>query len=194
MKQPPITRKRSTGYTLIEVLIAVAILAVGLLGMAGIQLKGMRGTQNSFLRTEAVTLANSMAERMLANPGGFKDNIYVGLNTSAVDCSTPPKHCSAHWGGGAAEICDAKEMAQYDEYTWACGVPASGGAKGGVKDLLPNGKGLVTCYDSDTTDTDPCTVGSPLVISIEWADVTPDTAELVTRKITLNTAKPFPLR
>ena len=72
-KGPHLTKEMS-GHTLIEILIAVVILSIGLLGMAGIQLKSLRGTQNSFLKTEAVNLANSMAERMHANPVAAQNN------------------------------------------------------------------------------------------------------------------------
>jgi type IV pilus assembly protein PilV len=195
MKPQLTTSNKATGYTLIEILIAVAILGVGVLGMAGIQLKGMRGTQNSFLRTDAVTLANNMAERMTANPMGVMGNDYLNIDTSTVSCATAPsKHCSSYndnGSEGAAVTCNPQQMAQYDKYVWACGV-WDGGAdntKGGIKGLLPNGKGQVTCSDNNTGDSDPCTAGSPIAISIEWTDVALDSADPILRTIVISTAK-----
>lgn len=61
---PPRTQQ---GTTLIEVLIAVVILAVGLLGMAGLQATSVRTNQGAYYRSQASILANDMADRMRAN-------------------------------------------------------------------------------------------------------------------------------
>ncbi len=55
------------GYSLIEALIALLITSVSLLGMAGLQLNGVRNTNSSSQRVEATTLAYDMLERMRAN-------------------------------------------------------------------------------------------------------------------------------
>lgn len=55
------------GATLLEVLIAVAILAVGLLGMAGLQATSVQTNQGAYYRSQASILANDMADRMRAN-------------------------------------------------------------------------------------------------------------------------------
>jgi len=54
---------------MIEVLIAVLILAIGLLGVAGVQLVSMQQTVNSTLRTEATMYAQTVAERLRSNGG-----------------------------------------------------------------------------------------------------------------------------
>lgn len=56
-----------TGTTLIEVLVAVVVLSIGLLGIAGLQLSALRNTQGAYERSAAVILANSLAERMAAD-------------------------------------------------------------------------------------------------------------------------------
>lgn len=56
------------GVSLLEVLIAVLVLSVGLLGIAGLQTANLRNTQSAHQRTVAVLLAASMAERIRANP------------------------------------------------------------------------------------------------------------------------------
>lgn len=55
------------GYSLIEALIALLITSVSLLGMAGLQLNGVRNTNSASQRVEATTLAYDMLERMRAN-------------------------------------------------------------------------------------------------------------------------------
>ncbi|WP_164743889.1 type IV pilus modification protein PilV [Saccharospirillum alexandrii] len=55
------------GIGLVEVLIAVLILAIGLLGLASMQTNGMRMTNGSMSRSQAVFLANDIVERARAN-------------------------------------------------------------------------------------------------------------------------------
>jgi type IV pilus assembly protein PilV len=55
------------GMTLLEVLIAVIILSVGLLGVAGLQTTNLRNSQSAHQKTMAVLLASGMAERIRAN-------------------------------------------------------------------------------------------------------------------------------
>lgn len=57
------------GFSLIEVLVAVLILAIGILGVAGVQLVSMQQTASSSLRTEATMYAQTAAERLRANAG-----------------------------------------------------------------------------------------------------------------------------
>lgn len=58
---------RQGGIGLVEVLIAVLILAIGLLGLASMQTNGMRMTNGSMSRSQAVFLANDIVERARAN-------------------------------------------------------------------------------------------------------------------------------
>lgn len=61
--------KPQRGFTMIEVLVAVLVLAIGLLGVAGVQLVSMQQTVNSTLRSEATMYAQTVAERLRANGG-----------------------------------------------------------------------------------------------------------------------------
>ncbi len=56
-----------SGFSLLEVLITMVILAVGLLGLAGLQARAMNAEVESFARGQALMLANEMADRMNAN-------------------------------------------------------------------------------------------------------------------------------
>jgi len=55
------------GVSLIEVLVAVVLLSIGLLGLAGLQASGMRVGQSSIHRSQAAQLAQDIIERMRAN-------------------------------------------------------------------------------------------------------------------------------
>ncbi|WP_020674723.1 type IV pilus modification protein PilV [Geopsychrobacter electrodiphilus] len=59
--------KNNQGFTLIEVLVALIILSIGLLGVAGMQISSMRGNHNAYLRSEALQYAYEVADMMRAN-------------------------------------------------------------------------------------------------------------------------------
>jgi len=58
---------RQAGFSLLEVLISLIILAIGLLGLAGLQAAGLRNNFSAYHRTQATQLAYDMADRMRAN-------------------------------------------------------------------------------------------------------------------------------
>jgi type IV pilus assembly protein PilV len=60
---------RSTlrGFTLIEVLVALVVMSVGMLGIAALYLEGLRAGRTAIYRTTAVNLAADMADRIRAN-------------------------------------------------------------------------------------------------------------------------------
>lgn len=60
------------GFSLLEVIITMAILAVGLLGLAGLQARAINAEAESFSRAQAMMLANAMADRMNANLAELK--------------------------------------------------------------------------------------------------------------------------
>lgn len=74
---------REDGFTLIEVLIAVVLVGIGLLAVAGLQTTAMRG--NSFARetTVATQLAEEMVERIRVNALTTPE-LYDGINTAGA--------------------------------------------------------------------------------------------------------------
>lgn len=60
-------RGNSQGFTLIEMLIALLVLSVGLLGLASLQSNGLRMNDSAYFRTQAVTLGYDMLDRMRGN-------------------------------------------------------------------------------------------------------------------------------
>jgi type IV pilus assembly protein PilV len=62
-------RARLQGFSLIEVLVSIVVLSIGLLGVAALQVSGLRVGQSSFYRAQAAQLATDMADRLRANAG-----------------------------------------------------------------------------------------------------------------------------
>lgn len=64
-------RAGAAGFSLVEVLVAVLVLSIGLLGLAGLQIAGVRANDSARLRTQATLAAYDLADRLRADPGSF---------------------------------------------------------------------------------------------------------------------------
>lgn len=94
--------RRSYGFTLIEVLVTMVILAFGLLGVAGVIATGLKNDLSSYTRSQASWLANDIIDRMRANRGtaegaGAPYNIAVDGALDMSDVSDVPKHDLVAW-------------------------------------------------------------------------------------------------
>jgi len=182
MSRPSANNK---GFTLIEVLIAVIILSIGLLGMAGIQIKGLRGTTSSTVRSQATILANDISERIHINSNGvFVENAdqnghYANVDTSAITCGeNVPNFCSATPGNDTVTPCtNPGAMAQFDIYEFACGLEHNAG----IKNLLPNGSATISCNDMANN----CPPGSELTINVNWTELRPSNGEQMDKTVTM---------
>lgn len=122
--------EKQNGFSLLEVLIAIIVLSIGLLGHSKIQALGVRAGADAHLRTEATFLANDMIERMRANRPSVASDYYATIDYANIDCTgAPAKICSDGAAGSAAD-CTSTEMADEDAFNWICDVTASlpGGA------------------------------------------------------------------
>ena len=101
---------KQCGFTLLEVLIALLILSIGLLGLASLQTNGLRSNQMASMRTTATQLAYDIADRMRANPVGVDAQKYViavnDTDPDIVDCEDESITCST------------SQMATYDLAQW----------------------------------------------------------------------------
>ena len=77
MRTDDMTEKQSreAGFTLLEVIIAISILTVGLLGVATMQTAAIRGNDAAYRITESVTWAQDRLEHLLALP---YDSLSIG--------------------------------------------------------------------------------------------------------------------
>jgi type IV pilus assembly protein PilV len=67
-RSAPLGARRQQGVSLIEILVAMVLLAVGLLGLAGLQLRGIQVNQGSQYRSLAEIMAEDLADRLRADP------------------------------------------------------------------------------------------------------------------------------
>ncbi len=80
---------RTNGFTLIEVMVAVLVLSIGLLGIASLQATSLRNNNDASMQTRASYMASDMADRMRANAASVNAYPAATLATPAVgDCTT----------------------------------------------------------------------------------------------------------
>jgi type IV pilus assembly protein PilV len=100
--------RRQRGLTLIESLVALVIAALGVLGIAGVQMRTLTNTQNSVHREQAIRLIEDLDERLKVHPNSLAQyGSYVsGWNATpaAADCKN--------------SACDAAALAAYDLTNW----------------------------------------------------------------------------
>lgn len=130
--------RRTRGFTMIEVLVALAVLAVGLLGIAALYLDSLRAGRTAIYRTQAVNVAADLADRIRANRA-----VPVNYETAIGDAVMSVPACDSAAG------CTRAEMAQNDLAEWKAQLAA----------LLPNGDGSVV-----VTPGNP----SAYVITVQW--------------------------
>ena len=70
MPSPPNTLRRHRGFTLVEALVALLALSIGLLGVAALQMSGLRSNMSSAWRSQATYLSYDIIDRGLRNGPG----------------------------------------------------------------------------------------------------------------------------
>jgi type IV pilus assembly protein PilV len=99
-------RGKVRGFTLVEALVALVVLSVGLLGVAGMQLSSLQTNGTAFQRTQATFLAEDIADRMRANRANALAGAYnfaFGTATPAVSAVTASNDINA-WKGRIAAV------------------------------------------------------------------------------------------
>lgn len=102
--------QQNRGFTLVEVLIAVLVLSIGLLGLASLQAASLRNNYSSYMRTQATLLANDMADRIRANPTGATAGSYNSIGPTGLP-TTAPTSC-------LTTGCSTAQMALFDIAAW----------------------------------------------------------------------------
>jgi type IV pilus assembly protein PilV len=82
--------RRQYGLSLIEVMVTVFILAVGLLGMAGLQSRLQQSEMEAYQRSQALLLLNDMAQRIVTNRNSAASYVTAtsGVGASLANCPT----------------------------------------------------------------------------------------------------------
>lgn len=139
--------KANAGFTLIEVLVAVVILALGLIGLAGLQATGLANNQSAYNRSQVSQLAYDISDRMRSNASSAAAYVAATAPGSIPSCPNgtinPCTSCTT-----AATQCDGATMVSKDVFDWTTALSTT----------IPGGVGRVT------------TEGQFYVVTIQWDD------------------------
>lgn len=143
--------RKSEGFSLIEVMIAILIMSLGLLGVASTLLVSLRSASSNYLKQQAVQYTYDITDRMRANAGVAHDpssaNPYITA-LSAPSATAPSPNCSA-------TACNAAQMAAYDIWQW----------KSLLQHNLPGGLGQV-----QITPAGPAANLARIMVTVDWSD------------------------
>ncbi|HEX9706476.1 MAG TPA: type IV pilus modification protein PilV [Steroidobacteraceae bacterium] len=138
-------RPGQAGFTMVEVLVALVVLAIGLLGIAALLLKSLQSGRTAVYRTQAVNLAADLADRIRMNR-----TAQAAYGTLFADAEVAIAACDTTGG------CSDADLAATDLSRW----------KATIGQFLPNGQGQVVV-------TAPVGAGEPAnyVVTVRWAEV-----------------------
>ncbi len=120
-------RRVSAGFSLLEVLIALVILSVGLLGIAALISTALKSNDSAYMRTQATTLAYNIIDRMRANlPAANNLSYNVTMPASAVTAASPPVDTCTVGSCSTAQLA-TNDLTQW-EYDLATRLPQGRGA------------------------------------------------------------------
>ncbi len=125
--------KKSSGFALIEAMVSIVVVALGILGILGVQLRTLADTQTGVRRAQAIRLIEDLSERAKANPSAL-DNISsyeIGTGTAPV----PANNCFT-------SACNATQLAAFDVRTW----------KRNVQSILPLSDAIVFEVADETSN------------------------------------------
>lgn len=131
---------------MLEVLITAVIVSVGILGVAGLQLYGIKNTHSANERVQAALLAYSIVDNMRANATATRDGLYdIAVNASPA---IPIPNCI-----GEDKNCTTSELAVFDVVRW----------KTNLSTLNATGDGSI----ASQTDADGY---AEVTVTVTWAD------------------------
>jgi type IV pilus assembly protein PilV len=137
-------KSKQHGFTLIEVLVTLVIMAVGLLGLAGMQVTSLKNNESAYQRSQAAQMAYDMLDRMRVNSAGVANGDYNDIDVTAPTTYT---NCLKT---DTTSTCNSTGMADYDDGDWHTQLA----------DLLPLGTGSVAGAGT----------GSVFTIQVFWDD------------------------
>jgi type IV pilus assembly protein PilV len=114
--------KTQSGLSLVEVLIALVVFAIGVGGMAGLQLRSMSVSVDAAQRAVVMAKSQELADRMRSNPAALVNYVAMGPynNNDGSYCAAPPADNCADSQAGIATSCTAVQMATFDVWDVFC--------------------------------------------------------------------------
>lgn len=127
-----IMKTNSHGFALIESLVAIVIMALGILGILGVQMRTLSDTQNGVRRAQAIRLIENLSERLKVNPNPLSPTVLANYQVTAPGPMASPPPCSA--------ACTPAQLALHDIGIW----------KQQVINTLPGGDAVVFVAGDET--------------------------------------------
>jgi type IV pilus assembly protein PilV len=155
---------QQSGVGLVEVLVALVVMSVGMLGIASLYVTTLQAKTTSLSRMKAVNLANDIADRIRANPAGIDKvagtNNYLlaeSATTTATDCMSA--------------ICTPAQVAAADLDEWDAMIVDNANGTG-----LPGGANLKRSIVRTAAAT--ATTPEIITITLTWREAATTTADL----------------
>lgn len=141
-----------SGFSLLEVMIAFAVISIGLLGVAKMQSVALNSTRNSNSRSLAAVFGASAASTMFANQAYWRNGSPTSSVTVTKDVLTDAT-LAANSVDCFNSQCTPSQLASYDLRDWGRSLAA----------LLPSGSGQINCAQP---------TGSPVTcnVQISWRE------------------------
>lgn len=111
MRTAPRRHRNEAGVTMIEVLVTLVIVAFGLLGMAGLQVRLQMSEMESYQRSQALLLLNDMANRIAANRNNAPSYVTTAANPLGAGMATCPTAIATVAQRDLKEWCEALQGA-----------------------------------------------------------------------------------
>ncbi len=118
MKNQPYIQHTSQGFTLLEVLITIVIMAIGLLGIATMQIVSLKNNQVSYYRSQATNLANEYTDILRSNKNQVDANKFGTAADDGIDFTTATTLTAATSSCTTTAGCSASQMADSTLNYW----------------------------------------------------------------------------
>lgn len=143
------------GFSLLEVMVALVIFSIGLIGLAGLQSASMAYNHSAYLRSQATYLAYNILDKMRANP-----NAALNGNYSITYTDTGNDNACYYSTAGS---CNTVQLAETDIFEWKQAINILPGGQGKVESVLSSG---VRIYTVTMRFTDPASPSNQTEITV----------------------------
>ena len=147
-------RPRSAGFSIVEVLVALVVLSIGMLGIAALYVESLRAGRTAVYRTQAVNLASDMADRIRANRNARE------AYDLAADDEPGERGCAPTAEDATPNTCSAAELAEDDMARW----------RAAITDQLPGNGDSTPTGTIDVTTPVNATQTRVYAIEVTWSE------------------------